>query len=172
MWSSRSTSLILSSLYPLPYLFPCQLDLSSPWSHPVVLTNDTIRHSPSHALNLVSFVLNFQLACTVCLLLSMYNTMALRCKSKQRKLYNPALKELPGSLIISDVECIFSDYWPSGEFLLHTVNTVSYCSWGSQGKNTEVVCHSFLQWTTFCQISPPWPAHLGLPQGHGLVSLS
>ena len=25
----------------------------------------------------------------------------------------------------------------------------SYCSWGSQGKNTEVVCHSLLQWTTF-----------------------
>ena len=23
----------------------------------------------------------------------------------------------------------------------------SYCSWGSQGKNTEVVCHSLLQWT-------------------------
>ena len=40
---------------------------------------------------------------------------------------------------------------------------VSYCSWGSQGKNTEVVCHSLLQWTTFCQISPPWTAHLGLP---------
>ena len=39
----------------------------------------------------------------------------------------------------------------------------SYCSWGSQGKNTEVVCHSFLQWTTFCQTSPPWPAHLGWP---------
>ena len=31
----------------------------------------------------------------------------------------------------------------------------SYCSWGSQGKNTEVVCHSLLQCTTFCQISPP-----------------
>ena len=29
----------------------------------------------------------------------------------------------------------------------------SYCSWGSQGKNTELV----LQWTTFCQNSPPWP---------------
>ena len=27
----------------------------------------------------------------------------------------------------------------------------SYSSWGSQGKNTEVVCHSLLQWTTFCQ---------------------
>ena len=33
----------------------------------------------------------------------------------------------------------------------------SYCSWGCQGKNTEVVCHSLLQWTTFCQTSPPWP---------------
>ena len=24
----------------------------------------------------------------------------------------------------------------------------SYCSWRSQGKNTEVVCHSLLQWTS------------------------
>ena len=40
---------------------------------------------------------------------------------------------------------------------------LSYCSWRSQGKNTEVVCHSFLQWTTFCQTSPPWPAHLEWP---------
>ena len=39
----------------------------------------------------------------------------------------------------------------------------SYCSWGSQGKNTEVVCHSLLQWTTFCHTSPPWPACLGWP---------
>ena len=39
----------------------------------------------------------------------------------------------------------------------------SYCSWGSQGKNTEVVCHSLLQWTTFCQTSPPRPVHLGWP---------
>ena len=29
------------------------------------------------------------------------------------------------------------------------------CSWGSQGKNTEVVCHSLLQWTTFFQNSFP-----------------
>ena len=33
----------------------------------------------------------------------------------------------------------------------------SHCSWDSQGKNTEVVCRSLLQWTTFCQNSPPWP---------------
>ena len=39
----------------------------------------------------------------------------------------------------------------------------SYCSWGSQGKNTEVFCHSLLQWTTFCQSSPPWPGCLGWP---------
>ena len=39
----------------------------------------------------------------------------------------------------------------------------SYCSWVPQGKNTEVVCHSLLQWTTFCQTSPPWPFHLGWP---------
>ena len=31
----------------------------------------------------------------------------------------------------------------------------SFCSWGSQGENTEVVCHSLLQGTTFCQTSPP-----------------
>ena len=33
----------------------------------------------------------------------------------------------------------------------------SYCSCGSQDKNAEVVCHSLLQWTMFCQNSPPWP---------------
>ena len=32
--------------------------------------------------------------------------------------------------------------------------SLSYCSWSSQGKNTEVVCHSLLQWTMFCQNSP------------------
>ena len=26
-----------------------------------------------------------------------------------------------------------------------------------------MVCHSLLQWTTFCQTSPPWPSHLGWP---------
>ena len=39
----------------------------------------------------------------------------------------------------------------------------SYCSWGSQGKNTEVVCHSILQWTTFRQPFPTCPVHLGWP---------
>ena len=39
----------------------------------------------------------------------------------------------------------------------------SYCSWGSQGKNTEVACHSLLQWITFYQNSPPCLVHLGWP---------
>ena len=37
----------------------------------------------------------------------------------------------------------------------------SFCPWGSQGNYTEVACHSLLQWTTFCQNSPPWPSCLG-----------
>ena len=40
---------------------------------------------------------------------------------------------------------------------------LSYCSWGSQGRNPEVVCHFLLQWTTFCQTSPQWPICLGWP---------
>ena len=39
----------------------------------------------------------------------------------------------------------------------------SYCSWGSQSKNTEVVCHSILQMTTFCLNSPTWSVHVGWP---------
>ena len=46
----------------------------------------------------------------------------------------------------------------------------SYCSWGSQGKNTEMVCHSLLQWSTFCQTSPPWPTRLGWPHTAWLLN--
>ena len=42
-----------------------------------------------------------------------------------------------------------------------------YCSWGSQGKNIEVVFHSLLQWTMFCQNSPLWLSILGGPTQHG-----
>ena len=50
---------------------------------------------------------------------------------------------------------------------LWTNSYCSYCSWGSQGKNTEVVYHFLLQWTTFCQNSPTWPV-LGGPILHGI----
>ena len=50
---------------------------------------------------------------------------------------------------------ILGTYQP-GEFLFCILSfAFSYCSWGSQGKNTKVVCHSLLKWTTFCQTSPP-----------------
>ena len=58
-------------------------------------------------------------------------------------------------------------YWAPTDWGVHLLVfylfAFSYCSWGSQGKNTEEVCHSLLQWTTFCQTSPPWPAYLGWP---------
>ena len=66
-------------------------------------------------------------------------------------------------------------YWAPnglGSFLVSYHFAFSYCSWGSQGKNTDVACYSLLQRTTICQASPPWPARLGLPHRHGLVSLS
>ena len=62
-----------------------------------------------------------------------------------------------------------------GEFIFQcpVFFVFSYCSWGSQGKNTKVVCHSLLQWTVFCHNSPPWPICLGWPYMAWLiVSLS
>ena len=67
------------------------------------------------------------------------------------------------SLLISS--SILGTYQP-GEFIFqcpiflpfHTVHGVLKAR-----INTEVVCPSLLQWTTFCQTSPPWPIHLGWP---------
>ena len=41
-----------------------------------------------------------------------------------------------------------------GSFLFVFLYFLPFYSWGSCGKTTEVVCHSFFQWTTFCQNSP------------------
>ena len=59
-------------------------------------------------------------------------------------------------------------YWVPTQWGVHLsvshLFCLSYCSWGSQGKNTEVDCHFLLQRTTFCQNCPPWPVvHLGWP---------
>ena len=58
-------------------------------------------------------------------------------------------------------------YWALTDLGSSPFSILSSCFFmlfmGSQGKNMEVVCHSLLQWTTFCQTSPPWPAPLGLP---------
>ena len=41
----------------------------------------------------------------------------------------------------------FESIW---HFNISRIITFSYCLWSSQDKNTEVVCHSLLQWATFC----------------------
>ena len=66
-------------------------------------------------------------------------------------------------------------YWPGGggtpQVSVSYLFAFSYCLWGSQGKNTGVVCHSFLQWATFCQKSlAPWPIHPGWPHTAGLTA--
>ena len=58
-------------------------------------------------------------------------------------------------------------YWAPTDLGSSSFSVLSFClfilfMWFS-GKNSEVVCHSLLQWTTFCQTSPPWPDHLGWP---------
>ena len=58
-------------------------------------------------------------------------------------------------------------YWTpadlGGSSIMSYLFIFSYCSWGSWGKNTEVVCHSLLKWTTFCPNSQTRPVHLGWP---------
>ena len=44
---------------------------------------------------------------------------------------------------------------------------ISYCLWGSRGKNAEVVCRSLLQWTTFCRTLHGDLSVLGGPTRHG-----
>ena len=54
-----------------------------------------------------------------------------------------------------------TDLWSSSQYPtilpFHTVHGIL------KARILKWVCHSLLQWTTFCQTSPPWPAHLGWP---------
>ena len=62
-------------------------------------------------------------------------------------------------------------YWAPTDLGSSYFSVLSFCHfillWGSQGENTEVACHSLLQWTMFCQNSPLWPSVLGSPIWHG-----
>ena len=69
----------------------------------------------------------------------------------------------PSHLILSGIIALHSSpvaYWTHFDLGAHlTVSylfTFSYCSWGSHDKNTGVLWHSLLQWTTFCQNSSLW----------------
>ena len=74
--------------------------------------------------------------------------------------FGPA-SSLSGALSPFFCSSILDTYWPGAHFPVSYIFVFSYCSGGSQGKNTEMVCHSLIQWTMFCQNSPPWPIHLG-----------
>ena len=65
-------------------------------------------------------------------------------------------------------------FYQPGEFIFQCqIFSFSYCSWGSQGKKAEVVCCSFLQWTTFYQNSPPWPSWVDLYyMAHSFIELT
>ena len=56
-------------------------------------------------------------------------------------------------------------YWTPSHLGGSSSSVISFCLFillmGSHRKNTGVVCHSLLQWITFCQNSSPWPACLG-----------
>ena len=73
------------------------------------------------------------------------------------------------------LQCSLVAYWDLPTWGVHLsvcyLFAFSYCSWCSQGKNTEVVCHPLLQWTIFCQNSPAWPIHLGWPYTVWLIKV-
>ena len=58
---------------------------------------------------------------------------------------------------------ILDTFWPVGLIFHCHIFPFSYFSWGSHSKNTGMVCHFLLQWTTFCQNSSLWPMCHGLP---------
>ena len=62
----------------------------------------------------------------------------------------------PVDHVLSELSTMTHPFWVALQGM-----AFSYCSWGSQGKNIEMVCHSLLQWTMLCQNSPSWSIHLG-----------
>ena len=48
----------------------------------------------------------------------------------------------------------------------------SYSSWSSQGKNTEVVCHCLLQWTTLCQRNVTRKDNVKVCSNHRTIALN
>ena len=64
-------------------------------------------------------------------------------------------------------------YWTPTNLGSSSFSVISFCLFilfmGSQGKNTEAVCHSLLRWTTFCQNAPAWSVRLGWPYTAWLI---
>ena len=58
-------------------------------------------------------------------------------------------------------------YWAPTDLGSLSFSVLSFCLFilfmGFLRQEYEVFCHSLLQWTTFCQTSPPWPTLLWWP---------
>ena len=102
--------------------------------------------------------LTFQVPMQYCSL--QYQTLPTRCNHSLA-----SILLLPSPFIFSETisplfPCSILDaYCPGGIIFPRDISAFSYCPWCSQGKNTGVVCHSLLQWTTFHQNSSPWPVY-------------
>ena len=53
--------------------------------------------------------------------------------------------------------------WLEGLMLKLKLQYFGHLMWRISSLEKTLVFHSVLQWTTFCQTSPPWPAHPGWP---------
>ena len=64
-------------------------------------------------------------------------------------------------------------YWASTNLRSSSFSVLffafSYCSWDSQDKNTEVVCHSLFQWELSTMTHPSWVALHGM--AHSFIEL-
>ena len=63
-------------------------------------------------------------------------------------------------------------YWAPTNLGISSFSVLSFCLFilfmGLNSKTSEVACHSFLQWTTFCQKSPLWLTPFDGPAQYGL----
>ena len=98
----------------------------------------------------------------VILLFTTTDVTSITCHIHNGALFSPCLCLIVLSGVISPLfsDSILGSYWP-GEFIFQCHIFLHFHT--AQGKNTKVVCHSLLQWTTFCQNSSPWCVHLGWP---------
>ena len=66
-------------------------------------------------------------------------------------------------------------YWAPTNLGSSSFSVLSFCLFilfmGFSRQEYWMVCHSLLQWTTFCQNSPPWPVHLGWQYTALLIAL-
>ena len=77
----------------------------------------------------------------------------MQCCSLQHRILLPSLVPSTAGccLCFGSISSFFLElflHWSSVAYWATFLFAFSCCSWGSQGRNTEVVCHFLIQWTT------------------------